>query len=103
LCETASADYAERTELNVQQADATLIISPQPLSGGTLLTAQFAERHAKPWLAVDPRVEPNALERVRTWLAEHRVQILNVAGPRASKTPDHYRIAYDFLTDLLLE
>jgi hypothetical protein len=103
LCETASSDYAERTEMNVKAADATLIISPRPLSGGTRLTVQFAERHAKPWLAVDPRAEPDALDRVGAWLAEHRVQVLNVAGPRASKTPDHYRIAYDFLTDLLRE
>lgn len=100
LQETSGADYAERTERNVVDSDATLIISPQPLTGGTRLTAELAERHGKPWLAVDPSHETDALAKVVDWLARHRVQVLNVAGPRASKTPDHYGVARDFLTAL---
>ena len=101
LVETPGTDYAERTDWNVRDCDATLIISPLPLSGGTQLTARLAEQRAKPSLAVDPSIEPDAHDEVDSWLQCHDVSVLNVAGPRGSKQPDHYRIAYDFLIALL--
>ncbi len=101
LKETPSADYAERTAWNIRDSDATLIISPEPLTGGTKLTADLAERQPRPWLAVDAVSDADAMTRVRAWLDEHKPGVLNVAGPRASKTPDHYQVAYDFLMALL--
>lgn len=101
LKETPQVDYAERTAWNIRDSDATLIISPQPLSGGTKLTADLARRQPRPWLAVDPIRDPEALAKARAWLDEHQPSVLNVAGPRGSKTPDHYRVAYDFLMDLI--
>lgn len=101
LKETPQVDYAERTAWNIRDSDATLIISPEPLSGGTKLTADLARRQPRPWLVVDPTSDPDALAKARAWLDEHQPSVLNIAGPRASKTPDHYRVAYDFLMDLV--
>ncbi len=100
LKETPQIDYAERTAWNIRDSDATLIISPQPLTGGTKLTAELAKRQPRPWLAVDPSSDPDALTKAQAWLDQQQPGVLNIAGPRASKTPDHYRVAYDFLMRL---
>ncbi len=86
LRETASADYPKRTEQNVVDSDGTLIVSRGPLSGGTLLTWQLAEKHFKPCLVVDID-RPHSPEQVGQWLAACRIRVLNVAGPRESQHP----------------
>jgi predicted Rossmann fold nucleotide-binding protein DprA/Smf involved in DNA uptake len=48
LQETCSHDYAERTRRNVIDSDGTLILAIGALHGGTLLTAQLAEKAASP-------------------------------------------------------
>ena len=100
LQETASRDYAERTEQNVVDSDATLILCRGTLSGGTQLTHRLARRHEKPCtivnLAEDPPVDP-----VLEWLAGHHIRVLNVAGPRESTNPGIRDAAHDFLTRLL--
>ena len=53
LQETPSQNYAQRTEWNVRDADATLIIYQQPLEGGTLLTKEYAEKKGKPCFVAD--------------------------------------------------
>jgi len=102
LRETPTADYAQRTEWNVRDSDATLILSPLPLEGGTLLTSQLARRLGKPWLALDPR-ERGALTSARRWLDENGIATLNVAGPRASHWAEGHRLAKAFLAELLTE
>ena len=84
LRETPSAAYPERTRLNVEDSDATLIVSPHPLEGGTLLTIKHAEEVDKPMLIVTRENEEDAPEFLRAFIQEHEVGILNVAGPRAS-------------------
>jgi hypothetical protein len=86
LRETPSSAYAQRTEWNVRDADGTLVLHRGPLSGGTALTVALARRLGKPCLLVDLARPPDA-EAVRRWLAEHRVAVLNVAGPRESQAP----------------
>lgn len=100
LVETKSAHYAARTWANVVSADATLILSPLPLTGGTLLTRKACLSLGKPFLVVNPghRQEVCAVER---WLEEKRVRVLNVAGPRESQAPGIYRLAKAFLLELL--
>lgn len=100
LEETKSARYAARTWANVGSADATLILSPLPLTGGTLLTRKACLSLGKPFLVVNPdhRQEVCAVEG---WLEEQRVRVLNVAGPRESQVPGIYRLAKAFLLELL--
>ena len=99
LTETPSIDPDQRTEWNVRDADATLVLAFGPLAGGTLTTCRFAERHAKPWLAIDLAAEGPALasRQIRRWLAETGPATLNVAGPRRSEAPVAYARAYEAL------
>jgi len=86
LVEMPTPAYAARTEQNVRDADATLIISPQPLSGGTALTARIAGGCGKPQLTVDPS-ESSAPDAVAEWLDMWKPTVLNVADPRESQQP----------------
>lgn len=86
LIETESTDYAARTELNVLEGDATLILCPGPLHGGTALTLRLAREHRKPHLVVDLD-HPRPADAVHAWLLQHAVRCLNVAGPRESHHP----------------
>jgi hypothetical protein len=100
LKETPTGDFSQRTEWNVRDSDATLILSPQPLEGGTRLTERLARGHEKPCLALDPS-EPAALQKANTWLERIGPATLNVAGPRASRWADGYAVSFGFLCALL--
>lgn len=99
LRETDSSDYPVRTERNVLDGDATLILCRGPLSGGTELTLRLAEQHRRPRLVVDldRRVEP---AEVRRWLEDNVVAVLNVAGPRESQSPGIADLAREFLVGM---
>ncbi len=93
LKETDSTNYPDRTEKNVLEADGTLIISRGPLSGGSEFTREMAVRHNRPWLHIDLSYMPafQAAKTVRDWILNRDIEILNVAGPRASKDPRIYQ------------
>lgn len=101
LHDTPDADPAQRTEWNVRDAEATVIVSIRAeLSGGSKFTAAIAERLGKPCLHLAAeRDEPGAADRLLAFLLDHRVRVLNVAGPRASTEPG---IA-DYVTQLLTQ
>ncbi len=87
LTETASADPLDRTERNVRDADATLIITTEDqLTGGTALTERIAGELVKPCLVVDP-TDPAAPETIRQWIEANPIRTLNIAGPRESRVP----------------
>ena len=92
---------AERTLWNVRDTDATLIVSPLPLIGGTALTLRCALRLCRSHLVVDPGrgpgPEPDSVAAITEWLANSETGILNVAGPRESERPGIYDIAYQLL------
>ncbi len=85
LRETTSDQYPQRTEWNVRDADATLVFTRGRPGRGTALTIRLAEKLRKPCRVVDlAAADPAA---VVAWLAQHRVRVLNVAGPRESGSP----------------
>jgi hypothetical protein len=95
LKEMPTAEYLKRTEQNVIDSDGTLIISHGELTGGTQYTAKMALKHNKPWMHVDANelsVEA-AVEVIRAWISGNDVEVLNVAGPRASEDPKIYSTA----------
>jgi hypothetical protein len=102
LKETDSPEYPVRTERNVLDSDATLILCRGLPAGGTELTRHLARQHGRPWLVVDLD-RPPELDAVRRWLATHRPKTLNVAGPRESQSPGIAADAAAFLTRLLGE
>ena len=94
LTETPTSRYPQRTEWNVRDSDATLIVTRGAPSGGTALTAALARRYAKPLCIIDLEHSEND---VREWLATITPTTLNIAGPRESQHPGIYRQSYAFL------
>lgn len=100
LKETPLADVAQRTEWNARDSDGTLVILEGEPVGGTALTVDMARRYSKPYFIVDLRHEPSP-SVIAAWVSEHRIQALNVAGPRESTTPGIYQKTKDFLRGLV--
>jgi Circularly permutated YpsA SLOG family len=102
LAATPSASYRQCTEWNVRDSDATLILAgSRRLAGGTRNTLAFAlKRHRKPALVLQLR-DGEQRRRVRRWLRQHRIRVLNVAGPRERKRPGIYREARRLLRAVL--
>lgn len=99
LVELDSDDLAVRTERNVIEADATLIVANGKLTGGSLFTWKVAGKHRRPVLVAELyrfSLE-NAADKAREWLRLAGAATLNVAGPRASKDPTIYQATYDLL------
>lgn len=102
LNETPSPDYAQRTEWNVRDSDATLIFSvSSQLSGGSLMTWEFARQGNKPVLHVSRQSLFDPVEETDAFLQKHQPEVLNIAGPRASKEPGVYQFVTDVLGKLL--
>ena len=96
LTELDSADYTVRTERNVIDSDGTLILYQNRLSGGTALTNRFAKYYEKPLHRI--RMDRDLkLQAVISWIKEHEIKILNVAGPRGSSSVGIETRAYQIL------
>ncbi len=100
LTQTERPDYETRTRRNVDDADATLVITLGAVEGGTALTVAYARQVGKPLLLIDLD-EQTGVQPVAAWLNTENVGLLNVAGPRASKQPTIYQRAYQFLGELI--
>ena len=106
LRETGTAQYGERTALNVRDSTATLLVSlDQRLTGGSAKTLSLALKKGRPALHVTLSsrhdVSDEQAEAIRRWLARHSVGILNVAGPRESKEPGLQEAVRDMLVAVL--
>jgi hypothetical protein len=92
LEELATEAYEDRTEKNVLESDGTLILSHGELTGGSALTKRLAKQHNRPWKHVDLNEMSSfaAAMKIIAWVTENKIQVLNVAGPPASKDPEIY-------------
>jgi hypothetical protein len=99
LRETPSEDSAHRTESNVIDSDATLILSHNALAGGSTLTFEIAQEFNKPVLHInfDQFEIGPAVQNTRNWLSTIDCRILNVADPRASEDQSIYEKTRLFL------
>lgn len=100
LEETPSEAYEQRTAWNVRDSDGTLILTDGTLEGGTALTLTEARRQERAVLHVRT-TDPVPVEMIRAWGEEHDVQVLNVAGPRASEVDGMYEDARALLEAFL--
>ncbi len=102
LNETEASGYTQRTEWNVRDSDATLVLTTRlPLTGGTELTHKLALKYNKHVLIVD--LTDTNIEAARNWLIDHRIKTLNVAGSRESQQMGIYLQAREFLLQLFKE
>ena len=94
LKEMSTVSYPKRIEKNVMESDGTLIFARGKLTGSSALTRRLANQHGKPvlYINLDGRYSnETVIEMIQHWLEDHGIQILNVAGSRASKDPEIYR------------
>ncbi|PID40007.1 MAG: hypothetical protein CR984_05430 [Proteobacteria bacterium] len=104
LQEMPTEAYEARTEKNVMEADGTLLISRGSPTGGTDFTRKLALKHGKQLLHIDLTTgqrPPEAGSLIASWIEMNRIEILNVAGPRASGDPSIYMDAVHILTHAL--
>ncbi len=112
LRETEAKSYAVRTEWNVRDSDATLILVLDRISSGTRLTIDSAKSQTKP-LRIEYLCPPSAgtlvsdhvspeqqVADVLEWIGHRQIRTLNVAGPRGSSRKDVYQKSLQFLTML---
>ncbi len=103
LRESDARDYAVRTEQNVIDSDATLILFREKITGGTRLTQHLASKHQRPQMRIDLQQADSdqqmeiAKSSISQWLAKHNVRVLNIAGPRESSNPGIHQQTMDFL------
>jgi hypothetical protein len=108
LQETPLADPAQRTEWNMRDADACLIIAGAggiAVSPGTSLAHDLARRYAKPRFVADLR-EADFHKRATLWLRAQRDAFgdtfaLAIGGPRESEAPGIYARAVSFIGALI--
>ena len=101
LRETSDSDTRQRTELNVRDSDATLVLTrSDATSPGSAFAVSVAKTHMKPYLIIDIDA-PDAVERIRAWLVEQPdIRVLSIGGPRESEAPGIYDAALVLLKAL---
>ena len=98
--ETPSPDPAQRTEWNVRDSDATLVLASAAASAGTDVAVAVARQLRRP-LYTFHAGSAEDVGAFRRWLQVYRVGTLNVAGPRESESPGIHAEARRILTALL--
>lgn len=99
LTEIPHGTYKERTEKNIEDADATLIFTKGKPTDGTAYTILYARKSHKPTLVIDlvDRSFESVVRKVEEWLELIHPHVLNVAGPRKSKSPGIYAQTLEIL------
>ena len=109
LRETPEPHPLQRTEWNVRDSDAALIIVDRnglSVSIGTQRANEWARQHGKPELVVDAS-EPEAAERAARWLQAQKKRFgshmtLSIGGPRESEVPGIYARAKAVIATILV-
>ena len=107
LKETPLSNPVQRTEWNVRDSDATLVLTDKhgsKVSIGTERALQWARQHGKPILMVS-LADPQAAARAEAWVVAQcrrfgRDMTLGIGGPRESEAPGIYAQAREFLAAL---
>jgi len=103
LKELENGGFTERTLQNVKDSDGTVIIYPGKLGGGTEQTLHFCVEQRRPHELVDACnvSTEKAAQLIADFVRENKIDILNVAGPRASEWPEGYDYTYRTLDSFL--
>ena len=108
LKETPDRHPLQRTEWNVRDGDAILILIDTKglsVSIGTQRAHKWAGQHGKPQLVLDVN-DPDAAVNAKTWLRAQKKRfgphmVLSIGGPRESEAPGIYKRARHVLAGLL--
>jgi len=97
-------DYRVRTKTNVLRADGTLVFSKGKPKTGTAETVSLAKKNGKPCMVINTLDSTGMIPTsvlIHNFVKEHNIKVLNVAGPRESKTPGIYDVVFKTITQLL--
>jgi hypothetical protein len=106
LQESRSSEPALRTELNVYDSDATLILTFDEVKDGTALTEECAAAFQKPVIIflINKDASKNDVIQFRNWIKKNNIKVLNIAGPRESFRPGVvYAKAWSWLHTLFID
>jgi hypothetical protein len=103
LQELKHGGFAERTLQNVKDSNGTVVIYFGKLKGGTEQAVRFCVEQERPYQAIDAEEvsAEAAVQLIRDFVREHKIDILNVAGPRQSEWREGYNIAFRALATFL--
>lgn len=90
--------HSLRTEWNVRDADAILILKPDSLmeDPGTEWTEKCFIKYKRKFLIVNP-FDSNAVDQIKQWLQVITISILNIAGPSEKTYPGITKQSYEIL------
>ena len=90
LTEHFSAEYPPRTECNVVNSDATLILASNLNSPGVSLTRKLCHKHNKPFLCIKLPFKESDANEAASFIRNQGVAVLNVAGNRDKEGSFNY-------------
>jgi hypothetical protein len=104
LSEMNSTSYPKRTEKNVLESEGTVIFTTGSLAGGSALTRKLANKHERPVLHVNftKMTGKETATTVSAWIESHSIEVLNVAGSRASKNQNIYQNTKNVLKQAII-
>jgi Circularly permutated YpsA SLOG family len=93
--ELEHGSFAERTLQNVKDSDGTIVIFLAKLRGGTEFTVECCKQLQRPHKLIDAAKmsASEAAGAIVDFVRDHKIEILNVAGPRQSEWPEGYEYA----------
>lgn len=103
LNELTSGGYRQRTIKNIEDSDGTAIFYFGRPAGGTELTLVQCIKLHKPYQLVDASEVPalRASEILHRFIQQLAIGVLNVAGPRESRTPGTHAYVQEAIQSLI--
>jgi len=101
LLETKTSKYSERTKLNVQTSDGTLLIFDKIFDKGSTLTKNLAVEYLKSLFLYDLSANIEISE-IKKWMHSNKINVLNIAGPRESNSIGIYLKTYKLLSEIFI-
>jgi len=99
LKELEHGGFTERTLQNVKDSEGTVVIYSGKSSGGTEQTVRFCVEQQRPHelLNASKISTEDAVRLIADFVRKHKIDILNVAGPRQSEWPEGNDYAFRVL------
>ncbi len=96
LKELEEGSFAERTLQNVKDSDGTVVIYFNKLRAGTEYTVHCCKQLPHPHKLINAAniSSQEAAQSMVDFVREHKIDTLNVAGPRQSEWPEGYEYAF---------